>query len=96
MKVVDTFAPEFFKRVVDGAAGILPSDTEIAMLLRRAGKKVILVVNKIDSEGRVSLVGEFYKLGLGEPVPVSALMGIRSGDLLDIVTAGFENQTSGP
>jgi GTP-binding protein len=76
--------------VVDGAAGLLPVDREIASLLRKANKKVILVVNKIDSERKVAQTGEFYLLGLGEPVPVSALMGTRTGDLLDLVTSSME------
>jgi GTPase len=72
--------------VLDGREGLLPQDSEIAGILRKSSKKVVLVVNKADSEkGEVSL-GEFYKLGLGEPVPTSALVGRRVGDLLDIVT----------
>ncbi len=72
--------------VLDGREGLLPQDSEIAGILRKASKKVVLVVNKADSEkGEVSL-GEFFKLGLGEPIPTSALVGRRVGDLLDIVT----------
>ncbi|RPH36270.1 ribosome biogenesis GTPase Der, partial [bacterium] len=72
--------------VVDARQGLLPADTEIADVLRRASKKVILVVNKVDGETGEALLGEFYKLGLGEPVSASALVGRRVGDLLDIIT----------
>ncbi len=72
--------------VVDAREGLLPADTEIADVLRKASKKVILAVNKVDSDkGEVSL-GEFYKLGLGDPISTSALVGRRVGDLLDIIT----------
>lgn len=72
--------------IVDGRGGVLPEDSEIAGILRKASKKVVLVVNKVDSDkGEISL-GEFYTLGLGEPIPASALVGRRIGDLLDVVT----------
>jgi GTP-binding protein len=72
--------------IVDGQAGLHPVDTEIAEILRRAKKKVVLVVNKIDAEGREPMVGEFFTLGLGDPIPASALVGRKIGDLLDVVT----------
>ncbi len=72
--------------VVDGKSGRMPADDEIAQVLRKAGKKVLLVVNKIDSERRLPNAAEFYQLGLGDPVPVSALMGQRIGDMLDNAT----------
>jgi GTP-binding protein len=75
--------------VVDAETGLLPSDLDIASVLRKAQKKVVLIVNKIDSEKREPSLAEFYKLGLGEPVPTSALVGRRVGDLLDVVTQGF-------
>jgi GTPase len=75
--------------VVDGDSGITPVDTDIANVLRKRGKKVVLIVNKLDSEKREALSGEFFKLGLGDPVPVSALVGRRVGDLLDVVTGDF-------
>ena len=76
--------------VVDGETGPMPTDLEIAAVLRKAGKKVILVVNKIDNEKRETSLAEFYKLGIGEPLAVSALIGRTVGDLLDAVTAGFD------
>lgn len=85
--------------VVDGEAGLVPTDIEIAEVLRKAEKKVVLIVNKTDSEKRENFLGEFFKLGLGEPIPTSALVGRRVGDLLDVVTADFtiaEVQESDP
>lgn len=80
--------------VVDAETGLLPSDLDIASVLRKAQKKVVLIVNKIDSEKREPSLAEFYKLGLGEPVPTSALVGRRVGDLLDVVTQGFHIVTT--
>ncbi len=68
----------------------MPADIEIAGILRKAQKKVVLIVNKIDSEKREPALGEFYRLGLGEPIPTSALLGRKTGDLLDIITADFQ------
>jgi GTP-binding protein len=68
---------------------LLPSDKELANILRKSEKKVLLVVNKIDGEKHEARLAEFYALGLGEPYSVSALVGRKIGDLLDVVTAGF-------
>ncbi len=75
--------------VVDGVAGLLPSEKDIAEILRKSEKPVVLVVNKIDNDKRELNLGEFFERGLGEPVPTSALGGRRIGDMLDIVTKGF-------
>lgn len=72
--------------VVDGKGGVNPADGEIAEILRRGGKKVILVVNKLDGDSVDSSLADFYALGLGDPVPASALVGRRIGDLLDLVS----------
>ena len=69
--------------VVDTHAGPQQDDIEVAGLLRRAGKRVLLVANKVDDSADEAEVARFYRLGLGEPEPVSALHGRRSGDLLD-------------
>jgi GTP-binding protein len=71
---------------VDGKAGRVPADADIADVLRKARKKVVLVVNKVDGDSATGQLADFYALGLGEPVPVSALVGRRAGDLLDVVT----------
>ena len=71
--------------VVDATAGLGPGDEEIADLLRRAQKPVIVVANKLDNPRRHDEALELHSLGLGEPVPISALHGIGTGDLLDRV-----------
>lgn len=75
--------------LVDGKDGINPADEDIANLLRKRIKKpVFLVVNKIDTPDKTSLINEFYALGIGEPHPISAMHGTGDvGDLLDKVTA---------
>jgi len=70
--------------VVDARAGLRPGDQELADLLRRwHGGPVAIAANKIDSVGDVPLASEFYALGLGDPIAVSATQGLGSGDLLD-------------
>jgi GTP-binding protein len=71
--------------VVDARAGMRPGDEEMADLLRRAGMPVVVAANKVDSVGDVPLAAEFYALGLGEPMAVSAAQGLGTGDLLDRV-----------
>jgi GTP-binding protein len=73
--------------VVDGQTGIGPGDEDLADIVRRSRRPAMLVVNKVDDFSRVDLIHEFYALGMGEPVPVSALHGTGSGDLLDAVVA---------
>ncbi len=69
--------------LVDGKSGITPYDEEIAAWLRKKNKRVILVANK--TEGKRKAVEEFYALGMGEPLEISAAHGIGVGDLLDRV-----------
>jgi len=69
--------------VVDGRAGPLPDDYEIADVLRRAKLPTLLVANKVDDPRHEADLVAFYELGLGPPLPVSALHGTGSGDLLD-------------
>ncbi|MDQ4081678.1 MAG: 50S ribosome-binding GTPase, partial [Actinomycetota bacterium] len=73
--------------LVDAKAGVTPGDEEIAAILRRARKPVLVVVNKVDDPARETDALEFHRLGLGEPVALSALHGHGSGDLLDRVVA---------
>ncbi|UCF79250.1 MAG: 50S ribosome-binding GTPase [Candidatus Eiseniibacteriota bacterium] len=61
--------------LVDGESGVTPLDVEIARLLREKNKRSILVVNKIDNDEREGLTYEFHKLGMGDPMAVSALHG---------------------
>ena len=74
---------------VDGKEGLTTSDYDVADMLRRSKKPVILVVNKID-EYSEDKVFEFYSLGLGEPFPVSAEHGTGIGDVLDEAVSYFE------
>ena len=76
--------------VVDAETGIQEEDASLSRRLRGAPVPVVLVANKVDSEHREAAAAEFYKLGLGEPVPVSALHGRNAGELLDRVVAILE------
>jgi GTP-binding protein len=69
--------------VVDAKAGLRPGDHEIADLLRRAPIPVVVAANKLDVVKDLPLAAEFHRLGLGDPVPVSAAQGLGTGDLLD-------------
>ncbi|MBO4943335.1 MAG: ribosome biogenesis GTPase Der [Muribaculaceae bacterium] len=69
--------------VVDAMNGVTDLDDHVAQILRRSRKPVVLVANKVDSNEWVYNVPEFYKLGLGDPYPVSAANGYGTGDLLD-------------
>lgn len=71
--------------IVDGLEGMNPVDREVAAHLRRSGRPVLLVVNKLDDMPRTQGHLPFYELGLGDPVPVSAAVGKASGDLLDAI-----------
>ncbi len=71
--------------VVDAMNGVTDLDDHVAQILRRSRKPVILVANKVDSNEWVYNVPEFYKLGLGDPYPISAVNGYGTGDLLDEV-----------
>ena len=71
--------------VVDAMNGVTGLDDHVAQILRRSRKPVILVANKVDSNEWVYNVPEFYKLGLGDPYPISAVNGYGTGDLLDEV-----------
>lgn len=73
--------------LVDAKEGINPIDSAIAEELRRSKRPVLLVANKLDDLPRKTADAEFYSLGFGEPVPVSAQVGKGSGDLLDAVVA---------
>ncbi|MCB2206513.1 ribosome biogenesis GTPase Der [bacterium] len=75
--------------LVDGQEGLYPIDMELANMLRKSNKKVVLAVNKIDSQKYALNHTEFYSLGLGDPQSVSAISGRSTGDLLDIIVEGF-------
>jgi len=69
--------------VVDARAELTGTDREVADMLRRTRKPVLLVANKVENFARTEHLADFYRLGLGEPVPVSAAEGLNTGDMLD-------------
>jgi GTP-binding protein len=73
--------------VVDARAGITPGDEEIAAIVRASGKPVLVLANKIDDPDRDAEAWEFHRLGLADPVPISAMHGHGTGDLLDTIVA---------
>jgi GTP-binding protein len=75
--------------MVDGKDGLTAADHDVAKLLMRTGKKVILVVNKLDNMKLPDNFYEFYELGLGEPVPISSVNMLNLGDLLDQIVDSF-------
>jgi GTPase len=82
--------------VVDAQTGVTPGDEEVADLLRRSGRPVLVIANKIDDPTRTDQIHEFHRLGLGEPVAISALHGHGTGDLLDAILERLPGQTSSP
>ncbi len=80
--------------VVDTRNGITPGDEELAAILRRSRKPIFLIANKIDEPGREAEALEFHRLGLGDPIPISAVHGHGTGDLLDAIVARLPG--SGP
>ena len=77
--------------VVDGMSGIVPADYEVAELLRKTNKNVILVVNKLD-KFEVEKTYDFYSLGLGEPYPISCAQSKGLGEVLDAIVSHFPNK----
>lgn len=69
--------------MVDGKEGLTPADNEVASMLRKTKKPVVLVVNKVDNLSLEANAFEFYSLGIGDPVTISASLGLGLGDMLD-------------
>lgn len=81
---------------VDGKTGITSEDYEVAKMLRKSGKPVIVVVNKTDNKNDEQNIYDFYELGLGEVIGISSSQGLGLGDLLDLVISGLgEYETDG-
>jgi GTP-binding protein len=78
--------------IVDARDGVMPGDSDVAKLLRAHKKKVLLVANKVESPKTAGSIYEFCPLGFGEPLPVSAIHGLQSGDLLDAIVAKLPPQ----
>ena len=102
----DIFETEIYKQVtlaveeanvilflVDAKDGITGMDTDVAKMLRKCGKKVFLVANKVDNSIKIPETAEFYKLGLGEIYCVSAVNGSGTGDLLDDIVKEINSDT---
>lgn len=77
--------------VVDVTTGLTDLDEEVAHLLRKSGKKVLLVANKVDSSARAYEHTDFYRLGLGEIFSISAISGSGTGELLDETVLDFHD-----
>ncbi len=75
--------------MTDGKEGLTSSDREVASMLMRTGKKVILAVNKVDTAKLPDDFYDFYELGLGEPIPISAANMLNLGDLLEQIIESF-------
>ena len=78
--------------MVDGKEGVTAADTEVAQMLRKAKKEIILVVNKMDRFVNEDSVYEFYNLGLGDPIPISSAEALGIGDLLDEIISKFNGK----
>ena len=78
--------------VTDARIGITPGDEEIAAILRRARKPVVVVANKVDDPQGEASAAEFHRLGLGDPVAISSMHGHGTGDLLDSIVAALPGE----
>lgn len=77
--------------LVDGKEGITPADREVAQMLRKSKKPVVLVVNKVDRSKEEDNAYEFYNLGIGDPITISASQALGLGDMLDRVVEYFKD-----
>lgn len=82
--------------VVDATVGITEEDDRVAQLLRRNGRPVLLVANKVDDTNREAAIWDLLGLGVGDPFPVSALHGRGTGDLLDALVVNFPSEPDVP
>lgn len=82
--------------LTDVRQGLVDADLKVADMLRKSRKTVVLTVNKVDSLQKFGNdVYEFYNMGIGEPVPISASSKLGIGDLLDIVSSHFDKKNNG-
>ena len=82
--------------VVDARDGLTPMDEDVAEMLRRCPKPVVVAANKVDNSAQMSGLGEFYALGLGDPYPIAGITGSGTGDLLDALVADFDEGEEDP
>jgi GTP-binding protein len=80
--------------IVDGKEGLTGADAEVAQMLRKSKKPIVLVVNKVDSLKDEDNAFEFYNLGIGDPVTISATQALGLGDMLDRVVSYFPDDSS--
>ena len=80
--------------MVDGKNGLADADREVAGMLRKSGKPVVLAVNKIDNIHEAANAYEFYNLGMGEPFAISSSQGLNLGDMLDELVSHFPEYDS--
>lgn len=81
--------------ITDVRQGLVDADSKVADMLRRSGKPVVLTVNKVDNFDKfMADVYEFYNLGIGDPVPISAASRLGLGDMLDVVTSYFPEHSA--
>lgn len=78
--------------IVDGKEGLTDADREVAQMLRKSGKNIVLAVNKIDNVKFEDNAYEFYNLGIGDPIAISASQGLGLGDMLDEVVKYFKHE----
>ncbi|AOY77408.1 ribosome biogenesis GTPase Der [Clostridium formicaceticum] len=78
--------------MVDGRQGLISSDREIADMLRRSKKPILLVVNKVDTKEQSPHYYDFYELGIGDPLEISSALGLNMGDLLDQIVQHFPEE----
>ncbi|MCM0648743.1 ribosome biogenesis GTPase Der [Clostridium swellfunianum] len=80
--------------IVDGKEGLTGADAEVAQMLRKSKKPIVLVVNKVDSLKEEDNAYEFYNLGIGDPITISSSQGLGLGDMLDRVVSYFPEDDS--
>ncbi|MFE7062439.1 ribosome biogenesis GTPase Der [Sutcliffiella sp. NPDC057660] len=78
--------------LTNGREGLTTADEEVAKILYRSKKPVVVAVNKVDNPDMRDTLYDFYALGFGEPIPISGSHGLGLGDLLDLVIANFPNK----
>lgn len=76
--------------MTDGKEGITSADQDVAAMLRKTNKPVVLAVNKVDNLKMQNNVYEFYNLGIGDPIGISSSLGLGTGDLLDAIVSSFK------
>ena len=82
--------------VVDAREGLTPMDEDVADMLRRQPKPVVLAANKVDNSAQMDALAEFYGLGLGDPYPIAGITGSGTGDLLDVLVKDFAEGDDNP